>query len=339
MQLGSHTLSPTPDGFVTALAPMANITNPPFRTVAREHGCGMTVTEMVSAEFLVRDVREGREGQGLAALRTERAPGEDFYVVQLFGGDADTMAEAARIVEAAGADVIDINMGCPVRKITGRCSAGVALMREPERAGAIVRAMTDAVRVPVTAKIRAGWDEQHANAPEFARRLEDAGAALIAVHARTRTMVHQGDPRLSIVRAVKEAVSVPVFGNGGVASLADARRMHRETGCDGVMIGRGAHGNPWLFRALAQGEEQPPTVDERFAVMLRHFELYLEWCGEARTAREMRKHLAWYASHLPGGESLRTELHRMDSTAAMREAIERQRDRHPHTSAGSAAAH
>jgi nifR3 family TIM-barrel protein len=217
-------------------------------------------------------------------------------------------------------------MGCPVRKIAGRDGAGVALMREPERAAAVVRAIRAAVRVPVTAKIRAGWDDAHVNAPEVARRLEDAGAAMIAVHARTRAMVHTGEARLAIVRAVKEAVRVPVFGNGGVATLADARRMHRETGCDGVMIGRGAHGNPWIFRALAQGGEHAPSAAERFAVMLRHVELYRQWAGDERTAREMRKHLAWYAAHAPGGAALRVELARMDTAAAMREAVERHRD-------------
>jgi nifR3 family TIM-barrel protein len=319
MRLGTHEIPATPDGFVTALAPMAAITNPPFRTLAKEHGCGMTVTEMVSSDALVRG---GPSGAGAAQLRMERAPIESFYVVQLFGGDPEIMAEAARIVEADGADVVDINMGCPVRKIAGKCNAGVSLMREPERAASLVRAMTDAVKIPVTAKIRAGWDDQHINAPEVAKALEDAGAAMIAVHGRTKEMVHKGDPRLEIIRLVKEAVKVPVFGNGGIKTVEDARRMHRETDCDGVMIGRGAHGNPWVFKSMIEGRDYTASTEERFEAMLRHFELYVMYGGEQRTAREMRKHLVWYLAGLPGSAQFRAELHRLDSAHAMREAIE-----------------
>lgn len=323
MKLGPYTLPVTPDGFVTALAPMANITNPPFRTLAREYGCGFAVTEMVSAESLVH----GRHHQATyAALRMARAPLESLHVVQLYGGDPAVMAEAARIVEAAGADVVDVNMGCPVRAITAKANAGVALMRDPARAAAIVRAMVRAVRIPVTAKIRAGWDDQTINAPDVAKALEDAGAAMITVHARTREMAHQGNPRMEIIRAVKQAVSIPVLGNGGIRTLADARTMHQETGCDGVMIGKGAHGNPWIFRSLQQGREYHPTVPERIDTMLRHFELYRLWCGDDRTAREMRKHLAWYVAEIPGGQRLRSELHRMETVSAMREAIEHFRE-------------
>ncbi len=319
MRLGSHEIAPTPDGYVTALAPMAAVTNPPFRTLAKEHGCGFTVTEMVSSDALVRG---GAAGAGAAQLRMERAPIESFLVVQLFGGDPDIMAEAARIVEADGADVVDINMGCPVRKIAGKCNAGVSLMREPERAASVVRAMTRAVKIPVTAKIRAGWDEQHMNAPEVARALEDAGAAMIAVHARTKDMVHKGDPRLEILRRVKEAVRIPVMGNGGVETVEDARQMHRETGCDGVMIGRGAQGNPWVFRSLIEGRDYVANNEERFAAMARHFELYVMYGGDHRAAREMRKHLVWYLAGMPGSAQFRAELHRLNSAAAMRDALE-----------------
>jgi tRNA-dihydrouridine synthase len=158
------------------------------------------------------------------------------------------------------------------------------------------------------------------------RALEDAGAAMIAVHARTKEMVHQGDPRLEIVRAVKEAVNVPVFGNGGVKGLADARRMHRETGCDGVMIGRGAHGNPWVFRTFSEGRDYVASFAERFDAMRRHLELYVMYGGERRAAREMRKHLVWYLTGMPGSAAFRAELHRLDTVPSMREAIERYRD-------------
>jgi nifR3 family TIM-barrel protein len=256
----------------------------------------------------------------------ERAPIETFYVVQLFGGDPSIMAEAARIVESDGADVIDVNMGCPVRKIAGKCNAGVSLMRDPSRAASLIAAMTRAVKVPVTAKIRAGWDDSHINAPEIARALEDAGAAMVAVHARTKEMGHNGDPRLHIVRAVKEAVKVPVFGNGGVRTVAEARRMHAETGCDGVMIGRGAHGNPWVFRSLNEGRDYVATAAERFEAMARHFELYVMYGGDQRAAREMRKHLIWYLTGMPGSAAFRAELHRLDTASAMRETLARYRD-------------
>lgn len=293
MRIGSHTLEKTPDGFVTALAPMASVTNPAARALARAYGCGLTVTEMVSAEFLVAGSRYAVE----ATLRAEREPGATFHVVQLFGGDPATMARAAQLVEAHGADAVDVNMGCPIRKINSRCEAGVALMRDPSRAASVVRAMTDAVRVPVTVKIRAGWDDATVNAPEVARAVVDAGAAMITVHARTRAMVHDGDPRLSIVRAVKESVGVPVLGNGGVQTAEQARHMARETGCDGVMIGRGALGNPWLFEALAKGEAAARTPDraERVHAMREHLRLYEAHVGPDRAAREFRKHLRWYA--------------------------------------------
>jgi nifR3 family TIM-barrel protein len=218
--------------------------------------------------------------------------------------------------------VVDINMGCPVRKIAGKCNAGVSLMREPERAASLVAAMKKAVKIPVTAKIRAGWDDEHVNAPEVAKALEDAGAAMIAVHGRTKEMVHKGDPRLEVVRRVKEAVKVPVFGNGGVKTVADARRMHRETGCDGVMIGRGAHGNPWVFRSMVEGVDYSASIEERFEAMARHFELYVMYGGDQRAAREMRKHLIWYLTGMPGSAHFRAELHRLDSANAMREAIQ-----------------
>jgi nifR3 family TIM-barrel protein len=199
-------------------------------------------------------------------------------------------------------------------------------MKEPERAASLVRAMTKAVKIPVTAKIRAGWDDQHINAPEVAKALEDAGAAMISVHARTKEMVHKGDPRLEILADVKKSVSVPVLGNGGVKTVAEARRMHNETGCDGVMIGRGAHGNPWVFRSMIEGRDYVATIAERFEAMARHFELYVMYGGDHRAAREMRKHLIWYLTGMPGAAQFRAELHRLMTAEAMREAIERYRD-------------
>lgn len=310
MRIGSMTI---PDGGV--LAPMAAVTNAPFRQVCREHGAGLTVTEMVASEALVR-------GIGKVALRMERAPGERPLVVQLFGGDPRVMAEAASIVvEETGAEVVDVNMGCPVRKIN--CTgAGVALMREPQKAASIVRAMCDAVKVPVTVKIRAGIDDDSITAPEFAKTLVDAGAQAIAIHARTKSQVHAGKARWDIIRSVKEAVSVPVMGNGGVHTPEDALRMKHETGCDAVMVGRAAQGNPWFFRGLNEGRTYLPSVDERFAAIRRHVALYVEWAGEALAVRELRKHLSWYLRGMPGSAALRARLQSMVSEAALHAAID-----------------
>ncbi|MCC7541843.1 MAG: tRNA dihydrouridine synthase DusB [Deltaproteobacteria bacterium] len=312
-------------GLFTAVAPMAAVTNPPFRALCREMGASFTVTEMVASEALVRGGAAGRN-----AMRMEKAPNEDTYAVQLFGADPDTMAEAARIAVEEGASIVDVNMGCPVRKIHGG-GAGVALMKEPERAARIVRAMVDAVAVPVTAKIRAGWDDEHLNAPEVARALEDAGASLIAIHARTKEQVHAGSARLSIIAEVRRAVRVPVLGNGGVHTVADALRMRDETGCDGVMIGRGAHGNPWVFKSLREGRDYVPTLAERIDAMRRHLDLYVAYCaanartpeeGESRAVREYRKHLSWYLHGLPGAAAVRASLPSLVTAASVHDLLD-----------------
>jgi len=308
---------------ITALAPMAAVTNPPFRSLAVEYGCNLTVTEMVSSEALVRG---GAGGAAAAALRMERSPNESVFVVQLFGGDPEVMAEAARMVESHGADVIDVNMGCPVRKIAGRCNAGVALMRDPPRAAKIISTMTDAVRVPVTAKIRAGWDDESINAPEVARALEAAGAAMISIHARTKDMGHDGAPKLEVIRDVKWSVRVPVLGNGGVRTVRDAQRMVRETGCDGVMIGRGAHGNPWIFRSMRDALDVQPSWRERFDALERHLVLYVQHAGEHRAVREFRKHVVWYLTGLPGCAAFRGGLGQLDSLATLQDALARYRE-------------
>jgi nifR3 family TIM-barrel protein len=298
-----------------ALAPMAAVTNAPFRALAKEMGCGLTVTEMVSSEALVR----GKFGTD---LRMERAPGEHPLSIQLFGCDAAVMAAAAEEVEQAGAEIVDVNMGCPVDKVAGK-GGGVALMREPAGAAAIVREMARRVRIPVTAKIRAGWDDSHVNAPEVARALEDAGAQAVFVHARTKEQVHAGTARWDVIRRVKESVSIPVWGNGGVRSVADGRRMKEETGCDGVMVARAAQGNPWIFRSLLAGEERPPTIAERFHAVRRHLSHYVAFAGMRRAATEMRKHLCWYLKGMPGAAEVRNELHRLSSEDAYLELLDR----------------
>ncbi len=308
---------PCAHGFVTALAPMANVTNPPFRSLARDFGCGLTVSEMVASQHLVKG-----GVAGLNALRMERAPGEGAHVVQLLGGDPALMAEAARMAEAEGADALDVNMGCPIRRIRHGHDAGVALMGAPERAAAVIDAMVRAVKIPVSAKLRAGTSEANVNAVEVARAVEQAGASLLTVHARTADAGHEGEASLAVIAAVKRAVSVPVIGNGGVKSVEDAVTMARETGCDGVMIGRGALGNPWLFRALATGERQDVTLRDRRDAVLGYARWYCAFVGEGAASRELRKHLRWFYAGTPVEEPLRERLGALDSMAAIERALD-----------------
>lgn len=303
-----------PDGAV--LAPLASVTNAPFRHVCLEHGCSYAVTEMVACEAIVRDIRPHLR-------RMSRAANEKHLVVQLFGGTPSTMARAAAYAcEQAAADMIDINMGCPVRKILG-VGAGVALMRDPDRATAIVREVVHAVpqHVPITVKMRAGWDDGSVTAVELARRLEDAGAAALTIHGRTKEQVHRGASRYEVIAAVKQAVRVPVIGNGGVQSYLDARNMRMQTGCDAVMIGRGALGNPWLFRSIAEDRPYTPSVQERFDVIRKHLALDVEHVGDGKAAREMRKHLGWYLRGLPGSSLVRGRLQDMRTSADMLECL------------------
>jgi tRNA-dihydrouridine synthase B len=298
------------------LAPLAAITSVPFRQICLEHGASFAVTEMVASEALVRNVRA-------VETRMDRAPGERVLVVQLFGSDPDVMAKAASIaIERAGAAMIDVNMGCPVRKILG-CGAGVALMRDPDRAEAIVRAMVAACgdAAAVTVKMRAGWDDANQNAPEVAKRVEAAGARAVTVHARTREQVHSGSTRWDVLREVKRAVSIPVIANGGIKSAEDAVAMQQATACDAVMIGRGALGNPWIFQAIAAGRAREVATAERFAVIRRHLALYVEYAGERAACLEMRKHLCWYMRGLPGSAMVRAKLQTMASADQIEDVI------------------
>ncbi len=288
------------------LAPMEAVTDLPFRTVCEELGAELTFTEFLSADALTRGAAKAvkRMWPSLAGRR---------FAVQIFGRDPTVMARAAEMAVEVGATVLDINMGCPAKKVTaGAC--GSALMREPGLAASLVAAVRAVLpsSIPVTVKHRAGWDDCSLNAPEFARRLVDVGAAMITVHGRTRAQGFSGTVRLPPIAAVRAALprQIPVIGNGDVKTVDDYLRMKRETGCDGVMIGRGAMGNPWLFRtlqALERGKPDPgpPSLVERRAVWRRHADLVFEHAVEKMRLHELRKTMAWYSRGLRGGADLR----------------------------------
>ncbi len=288
-------------------APMAGVTDRAFRILAREHGCGLVYTEMISDQALIYG---NPKTNMLLDCRGERGP----ISMQIFGSKVEYMARAAEIVARRGADIIDINMGCPTPKIV-KNGEGAALMKNPHLAAEIVSAVVKRVDCPVTVKIRKGWDENSVNAVEFARLVVEAGAAAVAIHGRTRSQLYGGKADWDIIRKVREAVDVPVIGNGDVRCPEDAARMLAITGCHGVMIGRAAMGNPWIFSRtvhyLATGELLPgPALETRRETAVRHYGLLVETKGEDVANREMRKHLAWYTRGLPGSARLRECINR-----------------------------
>lgn len=288
-------------------APMAGVTDQAYRTLAREAGCGLVCTEMVSDQALI---------YGNSKTFTILGTGDESgpLSVQIFGSNPEYMARAAVMVEERGASIIDINMGCPTPKIV-RNGEGSALMKNPDLASRIVASVVRAVSVPVTVKIRKGWDEQSVNAPEIAKIVEDAGAFGITVHGRTRDQFYSGTADWDIIRRVREAVKIPVIGNGDIRSGHDARAMMEYTGCQGVMIGRASMGNPWVFREvvyfLASGEiPSPPGINEKINTAVRHLNLLVRYKGEYIGVREMRKHASWYLKGVRGAARLRDKLNR-----------------------------
>ncbi|ACS98762.1 tRNA dihydrouridine synthase DusB [Paenibacillus sp. JDR-2] len=280
------------------LAPMAGVCNPAFRLIAKEFGTGLVCAEMVSDKAILHGNKRTME----MLFVDER---EKPLSLQIFGGDRESLVEAAKVVDQqTNADIIDINMGCPVPKVT-KCDAGARWLLDPNKIYEMVSAVTAAVSKPVTVKMRIGWDDEHIYAVDNAKAVESAGGKAVSVHGRTREQQYTGKANWDIIRDVKQAVSIPVIGNGDVFSPEDARRMLDHTGCDGVMIGRGALGNPWmLYRTiqyLESGELLPdPLPREKLEVAILHMDRLVALRGEAAAVREMRKHMAWYLKGLPG---------------------------------------
>ena len=300
------------------LAPMAGVTDLSYRKLCKEQGCGLVVTEMVSAKAILY---KNRNTQELLRIRDEERPA----AVQLFGSDAGIMGEIAQVVSEGNCDLIDVNMGCPVPKIVNN-GEGSALLKEPKKVEAILTAMVKRSKKPVTVKIRKGFNDASVNAVEIAKIAE--GCGVVAVHGRTREQFYSGKADWEIIRQVKEAVKIPVIGNGDVTGAKEAKAMLDLTGCDGVMIGRGAKGNPWIFSQilhyLETGEVLPgPSVLEIKEMILRHGRLLSEDKGEFTAMREMRKHMAWYTAGLPHSAALRNEINLVETLEEMAGLMER----------------
>lgn len=298
------------------LAPMAGVTDLPFRLLCKEHGVGLVCMEMVSAKAIYY---KNKNTEQLLEIYPQERP----VSLQLFGSDADIIAEMATQIEERPFDILDFNMGCPVPKVVNN-GEGSALMKNPKLVEEILTKLVRAVKKPVTVKIRKGFDEEHVNAVEIAKIAEGCGVAAVAVHGRTRQQYYSGHADWDIIRQVKEAVQIPVIGNGDLHTAEDVCRMKEQTGCDGFMIGRGAQGNPWIFEQilhkLETGEELPrPTVQEVTEMVLRHARLQVEIKGEYTGMREIRKHAAWYTAGYRNSSKLRGKINEVETIQQLEE--------------------
>lgn len=287
------------------LGPMAGVTDLPFRILCREMGAGLCYTEMISAKGIYY---KNKNTDLLWATSEEDSP----LSLQLFGSDPDLMAGVAQQIEHMDFDIFDINMGCPVQKVV-KNGEGSALMLDPEKACSIVKKIKSSVKKPVTVKIRKGFDDEHVNAVEFAVACEDAGADAVAVHGRTRQQLYRGEADWNIIKEVKKNVHIPVIASGDIRSYEDAERCFEETGCDAVMIARGAEGNPWIFKEITTGEKILKTPSDISEMVLRHARMLVELKGEYTAIHEMRKHVAWYYQGMRGAAAIRRRASFIDT--------------------------